>query len=351
MSTQLIKSNVEVIVIEKNSSLMAEASSLNQARVHNGHHYPRSMSTFESSNRNAPKFSSEFSNSITNCLNPLYFISVDSKVNNIKFKRLCKILNTSLDEIPKSLSKIKTLKSTEKGWKVNESYFDQKVLLKIILENLEGRNVKFKTKSEVIKVREHLNGVEITRWESGILLKERYDAVIVATYGNIEFLDQVDIKIPKLKFQLCEIVNVEVPRLIKDCSITIIDGPFWSLTPWPTFGNHALTHVRYSVLGTFNSYQAALDFKKFNEKKSNFELMFKDIIKYNEIFREINKIKSYISIKCLLSTTDYNDSRPIVCSFNKKGNILLTIGAKIDNIYDLIESINKFKSNIGAKNK
>jgi hypothetical protein len=351
ISTQLIKSNIEVTIIEKNSSLMAEASSLNQGRIHNGHHYPRSISTFESSNRNAPKFSSEFLNAVTNCLNPLYFISVDSKVNNFKFKRLCKILNSSLEEIPKSLSQIKILNSTEKGWKVKETYFDPKVLLKIILKNLEGGNIKFKMKSKVIKVREHLNGIEVTRRDSGTVVKELYDAVIVATYGNIDFLDRVDLKIPKLKYQLTEIVNIEVPKLIQDCSITIIDGPFWSLTPWPAFGNHALTHVRYSILGTFNSYQEALDFQKLNAGKSNFELMFKDMIKYNKIFSKIKKIKSFTAIKCLLSSADYNDSRPIVCSFNKKGNLLLTVGAKIDNIYDLIASINKFKSNIGATNR
>jgi L-2-hydroxyglutarate oxidase LhgO len=49
-----------VLIIEKEEDLMLRASLINQARVHNGYHYPRNIITAYRSYINFPRFTEEF---------------------------------------------------------------------------------------------------------------------------------------------------------------------------------------------------------------------------------------------------------------------------------------------------
>ena len=49
-----------VLLVEREAALMQRASYNNQARVHNGYHYPRSVLTALRSRVNAPRFAAEF---------------------------------------------------------------------------------------------------------------------------------------------------------------------------------------------------------------------------------------------------------------------------------------------------
>ena len=352
ISTQLSNSKTEVTVIEKNSELMGEASMINQARVHNGHHYPRSYSTFASSNRNYDRFLKEFSSTIDECHDPIYLISDKSKVDKMKFERLCNIFQVKLQDIPIRLADIYKLRYITKGWKVNESYFNSRSLKQQMLNQLDLNGVKIIKNSEVISIEENHNIVKILRVENGQMISESFNAAVISTYGNIEMLKGgVNMNLPRLNYQVSEIVNVRVPDYFNGSSITVIDGPFWSLTPWPAFGNFALSHVRYTPLANFKTHVEAKQFMEQNIDYSNFNLMKKDLIKYHKIFDKITKIKSYLAIKCLLPKSESNDSRPILYKFNEKGNILLTIGGKIDNIFDLSKVLCALQENIGVSNE
>ncbi len=351
VSSQLIQSGIEVTIIEKNSRLMGEASRINQSRIHNGHHYPRSFNTFASSNRNYTNFLTEFKESVYKCKNPLYLVSQNSKINKLKFKRICNIFDEELQNLPESFLEIGNINSIVGGWKINESYFNSDILMRVIMKKVNSNLFRVVKNSEVINIIESDEGVNIIRTENGTKIKEHYNATVIATYGNLDFLNEVNIPKIKLKYEVCEIVNVLPPKVISDCSVTIIDGPFWSLTPWPTFDNYALTHVRYTPMAVFTNYREANNFKILNKSNSNFGMMLNDISNYHKIFKEVKKIKSHLVIKCIFSESEVNDARPILYQFNPKGNILVIIGGKIDNIFDFSAVLAKFKSNIGATNK
>ena len=51
----------KVVLIEKEKSLLKRASYNNQARIHNGYHYPRSFTTAYRSRVNFPKFINDLS--------------------------------------------------------------------------------------------------------------------------------------------------------------------------------------------------------------------------------------------------------------------------------------------------
>ena len=65
----------KVLVIEKENDAMQVASYTNQARVHNGYHYPRSMLTASRSRISFPRFVDEFNACIDNDFESYYMIS------------------------------------------------------------------------------------------------------------------------------------------------------------------------------------------------------------------------------------------------------------------------------------
>ena len=56
--------NLSVVLLEKESDLLTRASAKNQARVHNGFHYPRSVVTAYRSRINFERFINEFYDAI-----------------------------------------------------------------------------------------------------------------------------------------------------------------------------------------------------------------------------------------------------------------------------------------------
>ena len=74
-----------ISLIEKESELLSRASYNNQARVHNGYHYPRSLITAYRSHVNLLKFIDEYSSAINQRTTMLYAIANNSKTNAKQF--------------------------------------------------------------------------------------------------------------------------------------------------------------------------------------------------------------------------------------------------------------------------
>ena len=49
-----------------------------------------------------------------------------------------------------------------------------------------------------------------------------------------------------LKHEITEMALVKVPPVLQDLGITVMDGPFFSMMPFPARGLHTLSHVRYT---------------------------------------------------------------------------------------------------------
>ena len=80
-----------VVVLERESDLMLRASYNNQARVHNGYHYPRSFTTAFRSRVNMPRFIRDWPATVKKDFTKLYAISRrNSKVTADQFARFCK---------------------------------------------------------------------------------------------------------------------------------------------------------------------------------------------------------------------------------------------------------------------
>jgi hypothetical protein len=72
--------------------------------------------------------------------------------------------------------------------------------------------------------------------------------------------------------------------------------------------------------------------------------------KYFADSQKMRFLGSHFSIKCLIQKDIFNDGRPVAISKNSKGNILVTIGGKIDNIYDVVSELDEFLEKLRSHN-
>lgn len=86
-----------VVLVEQESELMTRASYNNQARVHNGYHYPRSFTTAYRSRVNLPKFVRDWPLAIKQDFTKLYAIARrNSKVTARQFERFCRDIGAGI---------------------------------------------------------------------------------------------------------------------------------------------------------------------------------------------------------------------------------------------------------------
>jgi L-2-hydroxyglutarate oxidase LhgO len=79
-----------ILIVEKEADLLTRASYANQARVHNGYHYPRSLLTAGRSAANYPRFLKEFENCVDSSFLKVYAIARGtSKVTAYQFLKFC----------------------------------------------------------------------------------------------------------------------------------------------------------------------------------------------------------------------------------------------------------------------
>ena len=86
-----------IVLIEREHALLTRASYNNQARVHNGYHYPRSFTTAYRSRVNLPKFVRDWPDAVKQDFNKLYAIARrNSKVTGKQFERFCREIGAKI---------------------------------------------------------------------------------------------------------------------------------------------------------------------------------------------------------------------------------------------------------------
>jgi monoamine oxidase len=99
------KQGHDVQLFEKESSFMSRASFNNQARVHNGYHYPRSILTALRSRISFPRFVDEFRDCVDSDFEKYYLISSKlGKVTANQFAKFCETKKKSLTEVDKLIN-------------------------------------------------------------------------------------------------------------------------------------------------------------------------------------------------------------------------------------------------------
>lgn len=349
LAEQLALKGCSVTVFEKSEELMTRASYVNQARVHNGYHYPRSILTALRSRLSFPRFVEEFNECIDDDFEKYYLVAGSlSKVTGEQFKRFCQRIGAECIDATSRVSRLINPSMVEAVFATREYAFDSHKLRDIMLERLSAAKVNLLTSSTVESVQTYGNGLEVNAVVEGETENLYADHVFNCTYSRINYLlnaSRVDL-IP-LKHEMTEMCLVEVPDEIKKMGLTVMCGPFFSVMPFPSVGFHSFSHVRYTPHYQWNDnlnqiYIDSHSIYENNQGESAWRYMVSDAQRYVPSLGDCQYQKSIWEVKTILPRSDSDDSRPILFRANHglKG-LHCVMGGKIDNIYDALQEIER----------
>lgn len=349
LAEHFAKSGHDVQLIEKEDNFMTCASFNNQARVHNGYHYPRSILTALRSRISFPRFVKEFSDCLDSDFAKYYLIGTPlGKVSAQQFLKFCERIGAPCEPAPSSIQRLINKNLIEACFSVTEYAFDAIKLRDLMVSRLQAVSVRCRMGVSVEKVCPEGTGLSaVVRNRATAEQDTIYaDHVFNCTYSHINYvLANSSIELIPLKHEMTEMCLVEVPDELKKSGVTVMCGPFFSVMPFPSAGLHSFSHVRYTPHYEWHdepdaSYHDAQ--MKFDADLRNtaWRYMQKDAVRYMPILSECRYDRSLWEVKTLLPRSESDDSRPILFRMHHGlYGFHCVMGGKIDNVYDAVEAI------------
>ena len=231
LSEYLSRQGHEVILSEKEEDFMQRASYVNQARVHNGYHYPRSILTALRSRISFPRFYEEFNACIDDTFDKYYMISqLPSKISASQFKKFCYRIGAVCEPAPAKITDLVDSNYVEAVFTTKEFAFDSCKLKQLMLERIEDAGVQYHLKQKVLSVSPVNNKLLVSIssvTDERELESIEVDDVFNCTYSMInQIITDSSLEMIPLKHELTEMALVEVPDELKHAGITVMDGPF-----------------------------------------------------------------------------------------------------------------------------
>lgn len=335
-----------VLLLEREPRLLIRASYNNQARVHNGYHYPRSFTTAFRSRVNFPRFVRDWPQAIKQDFIKLYAISRrNSKTTAKQFERFCRDVGAAIRPAEASLKRLFEFRLIEDVFLVEECAFDSTKLASWAKNELKaaGVEVHLSTRATAI-LRSAENTLTVAvQHASGTRASLNCRYVFNCTYSG---LNQISGHFPgtqnPLKQEVTEMLIMKMPEALKNIGITVMDGPFFSLMPFPARGLHSLSHVRYTPHFCWTDEPGIDPYKKLTDyhRETRLEHMLRDVGRYLPCAGDAEYIDSLFEVKTVLAKNEGDDGRPIL--FEQHAELpgcYSVLGGKIDNIYDILEKL------------
>lgn len=327
-----------VMLVERESDIMQRASFTNQARVHNGYHYPRSITTAYSSRKYYRKFIAEHDYAMYTDMRKIYAIAKDSKVSASQFESLCDEIGAPLYNVPNHMENIFDSSLIDQVYLADEISFDASLIAQNMKRKLKDANIDLKLNSSATLSKSKQNHATVN--VNNIPIKSKI--VINCTYSELD-LQGIPLR-TALRREWAELAIIQPPPSISKWGITVMDGPFFSVMPFPAYNAHTLSHVRFTPMTAWTDHHDSPS----NKLKSGFNnstnglAMIRDSSRYIPILNKSHLIGSIYEVKTVLVKSDNSDSRPILFEFMKDSpNIISVLGGKIDNIYDVLDELDQ----------
>lgn len=335
-----------VLLLESETKLLSRASFNNQARVHNGYHYPRSFTTAFRSRVNLPKFVQDWPQSVKRDFTKLYAIARrNSKVTARQFSRFCDEIGAKISPAEAALRNLFDDRLIENVFRVEEYAFDSTRLAEWATRELRENGVTVRLNTRATAISKADNGeLAVTLQQAGADAEQvaaRY--VINTCYSGInQFGGDFPGTHTPIKHEISEMALVKVPPVLSDIGITVMDGPFFSVMPFPARGLHTLSHVRYTPHLNWQDERGLDPYAKLAayERASRYDRMIRDVGRYVPAIYESKYVDSLFEVKTVLTKNESDDGRPIL--FERYGALpgcYSVLGGKIDNIYDVFEKL------------
>lgn len=343
VALHLKKRLATVLVIEKEADLCGHASFVNQARIHNGYHYPRSLYTAYRSRINFRMFVEDFPECVVSSFVKLYAIGRQrSHVTARQFERFCRIIGAPLRPARPAHAKLFDGRLVQAVYEVTEYAFDADILRETLRRRLSDARIDVTLNARVCAVAPAGAGSLVTL-AGGTAVAAA--AVFNCTYAGLRRIEGLrPVAAAALKQEITEIALIEPPDDLRPLGITVMDGPFFSTLPFPARGVHSLSHVRYTPHCSWiddgasapDPYEVLARYPKVSKAPH----MLRDARRYVPALGSARHVDSLFEVKTLLVRSELDDSRPILVERGASAAPAWSImGGKIDNVYDVIHHL------------
>lgn len=345
-----------VLVLECDPKPFGRATYINQARVHQGYHYPRSISTAMKSAGYFQRFNKDYDFCINREFKKVYATSCEySWSNGEQFKKFCDAAEIPCEELNPDRYFKKNM--CDGAFLTREYTYDAIILRDYLLSKLEDlKNVSIQYRAKIKRI-EKLQDVYELEVETG----EKYQTgfCLNATYAATnQILDMLGYEKFGIKYELCEIILCNVNSKLKEYGFTVMDGPFFSIMPFGKSGFHSLTSVTftphttcYDATPTFSCQRdsggicSPVHLGNCNDcngkPETSFPYMANLARKYLKDEYGFEYKRSLFSMKPILMSSEIDDSRPtVVRIYSRKPTFIGTLSGKINTVYDLDEVLN-----------
>lgn len=351
------KKGQQVKVLEIDEAPFGRATYINQARVHMGYHYPRSLSTAMKSAGYFKRFVEDYAFCILFDFQQVYATSRHfSWTDAAEFRKFCKDADIPCE--PLAVERYFKDGSCDGAFLTKEYTYDAHILRDFFLEELKKYpGVEICYGRDIQRIEKQSDCYEITALHDGRTESFRAPFVLNATYASVnQVLNRIAGEKPepfKIKYELCEIILCKVNDRLKDIGLTVMDGPFFSIMPFGKTGYHSLTSVTFTPHKT--SYDETPSFPCIsggscserwlgncndcpNRPESAWKYMSTLARKYVKDEYEFSYEKSLFSMKPILKASEIDDSRPTVIKYASREPVFISVlSGKINTVYDLDE--------------
>jgi glycine/D-amino acid oxidase-like deaminating enzyme len=342
-----------VLVVEQEADLMLRASYNNQARVHGGYHYPRSVLTALRSRVNAPRFLAEFAEAIHSDFQQIYAIGRrQSNVTAGQFEQFCRRIGADVGRARPEVAQLFDEEFIEAVFCVSEPVFDADKLRACLRQRMAERGVTVLTRTQAMRIAIECAGgdagqrlhLDIRDEASGASRTLVCQYAYNCTYSRLnEVLARSGLATIHLRHEATEMALIEPPPALRNVGITVMCGPFFSVMPFPSTPLATFSHVSYTPHyewtdepsgDGYNPHQPAFPLR------TRFDRMRRDAARYVPAMRDCAYVRSLWEVKTVLPQSGVNDSRPILFKRDPAApNLISLLGSKIDNIFDLDEAL------------
>lgn len=345
LALHLAREGRRVLVLEKEGQILQRASAVNQARIHNGYHYPRAILTAIRSRVNYRPFLQDFKEAVVDQFESYYAIARTlSKVTASQFDVFCRRIGAPLQRAPAAVQRLFNPDRIEDVFRVEECAFDFQKLRGLLQRRLQEAGVTLSLETAATRVES---------WEAGRIRvrfnqKDRAESCLAGRVYNCAYagmnrvLKDSGLQPIPFKYEITEMALVELPEPLRRMAVTVMCGPFFSFVPFPSRGLHTLSHVRYTPHAAWREGEQppARAWPEDGARPTAFAHMLKDAVRYLPALKDARYRESLWEVKTLLPKSEMDDSRPIL--FLKDHgirNLTCIMGGKIDNVYDMIQEI------------
>lgn len=348
------KKGQNVVVLECDDAPFKRATYINQARVHQGYHYPRSISTALKSAGYFERFNKDYGFCVNKEFDQIYATSSQYSWSDGKqFKDFCNAANIPCEEL--HASNYFKNGMCDGVFRTREYTYDAMILKEYFLDELSkyGNAVTINYGEKITAI-EKTGDTYVIKTEEGNSYESAF--VLNSTYaGTNQILEMAGFEKFGIKYELCEIILCDVNERLKGIGFTVMDGPFFSIMPFGKTGYHSLTSVTFTPHTT--SYDAVPTFSCQEESSGHcstkrlgncndcpakpvtaFPYMANLARKYMLDDYQFEYKKSLFSMKPILMSSEIDDSRPtVIRTYSKNPTFVGVLSGKINTVYDLDE--------------